>query len=127
MVELTMKKSEGFFAKINKFFYYLFSKKTETSEIVEKNENKSTDNVDKNDENNKADNEPSFRETIHEDVQIIENKTRIIDEIEENPDIIMTLSKEQLKDLIKLYDEEIAKINKEIEDFKKQANQANNV
>ena len=127
MGELPMKKSEGFFAKIKKFFYSLFSKKTETSEIVEKNENKSTDNVDKNDENNKADNEPSFRETIHEDVQIIENKTRIIDEIEENPDIIMTLSKEQLKDLIKLYDEEIAKINKEIEDFKKQANQANNV
>ena len=115
MEELPMKKGEGFFTKIKNFFRSLFSKKTET---LEKTEDKNIENVEKNDEEIK----PSFKETIQEDVQEVENRTSIIDEIEKNPDIIHTLSNEKLKELIKLYDEEIAKVDKEIQELKKQTN-----
>lgn len=111
MEDLPMKKKEGFFSKIKKFWKSLFSKKTSNDNFIEETK-----------EEHVKETVPSFKQTIQEDVNNIENKTNIIEEIEKNPDLIYSLSKEKLKELIKLYDEEIAKVDKEIQELKKQTN-----
>ena len=112
---LPQKYKENFINKIKSFFARFFSKKVEITA------NQETKEINKINENKNI-----FKENlINEQVVKVNNemvaKKSIVDIVEENPELIETLSNENLKKLIKIYEEiiiqnniRIAKLRKEV-------------
>lgn len=65
-------------------------------------------------ENIKIEKTDTFISDLKKSVQENNNKLDIISKIEENPDLIYSLSNERLEQLIQLYDEQIAIVDNDI-------------
>ena len=98
--------NESIFTKIKRFFINLFKtndsnkKELEKEEIIEpKNQQKAKD---------------SFKEEIQSDIKKQEKRERILSYIDNDEKSIYNLSNERLKELIKIYDEEISKVDMQI-------------
>ena len=103
-------KSNSLFYKIRRFWYRIFRKKSSNANIFYEQER---DTTDKNPTigNEKED----FLDALQGEIKKQSLKDSIIEDINNNPSLIHSLSDEKLKQLIELYEKEIKKYELETE------------
>ena len=119
---LPQKYKEGIFYRIKRFFTNLFSKinkKTFVSEEIVNNE----ENASKDKKTNQVN---YFKKSLFEENVSKENyetgiKKSIVDIVENKPELIQTMSNENLKKLVKIYDELIKENEMKIQILTKKA------
>lgn len=112
MDNLPMKvKKDSIFTKIKSFFKNLFSKNNyeeKEKKIIEREQEITEKNVKKD----------SFKEDLRKDIIEREKKTKILSYIDNDVNSVYSLSNEKLKELIKIYDEEIKNVDMQIKQLK---------
>lgn len=112
MDNLPMKvKKDSIFTKIKSFLKNLFSKNNyeeKENVIIERGQEITKKNI-KND---------SFKEDLRKDIIEKEKKTKILSYVDNDVNSIYGLSNEKLKELIKIYDEEIKNVDMQIKQLK---------
>lgn len=104
-------KKDSIFTKIKSFFKNLFSKNNyeeKEKEIIEREQEITEKNVKKD----------SFKEDLRKDIIEREKKTKILSYIDNDVNRVYSLSNEKLKELIKIYDEEIKNVDMQIKQLK---------
>lgn len=105
-VNLPQKSENSFFSKMKNFFKKLFYK--ENNSIGQNAEVKKDKEI----------NQSNTILEMRKESQNLRLKDDILEIVEKNPDIIDSLSKENLERLDKLCDDEIIKLDKELEELK---------
>lgn len=100
-------KQNNIFYKIKLFFIKLFKINSEEILSIE------APKIEKHNE---------FRENLEKQVKLQNNKTDILDKIENTPELILTLPVERLKQLSELYDEQLLEVELKIKKLKNQIN-----
>ena len=101
--------NERFFSKIKRFFINIFRKNKNKNE-VELKKIVTTENTSKINED--------FKESLQSEITRQEKIEQIISYIDNNENSIYSLSNEKLKELSKMYDEQIKKIDMQIMQLK---------